>query len=289
VTPANTSEPLSLAHRECIEPLLERLGPCLSEHVFANLYLFRAVHDYRLRRAPIPHILGLTYDKARHAMPLAPCDASIANRLLESADCLYPLAGVAGQDDESRFRVSWNEDDSDYLYEAQRLAALGGPRLRDKRRQASSFASVAKPSIRTLDRESRHHAYAVLDLWSRQVAPLHRETDYEACREALDCLEALGMGGMLVTAAGKACAFLLFSRLSQDTVVVHFAKGDRELDGLYPYLFSQFAAQAGVPWLNLEQDLGKVGLRQAKRALDPTRRLRKFRLALAPSTQAGGL
>jgi hypothetical protein len=260
--------------------MLARLGPCLSEHAFANLYLFRAVHQYRIRHAPIPHIVGLTYDAARHAMPLAPCDASTTLRLLESVDCLYPLAGVTQKVEGSS--ISWNDDDSDYLYDARRLAALDGSRLRGKRRQASSFASAAKPSIRTLDRENRRQAHAVLDLWSKQVAPLHRQTDQEACREALDCLEALGMGGVLVTAAGKACAFLLFSRLSEDTVVVHFAKGDRELDGVYPYLFSQFAAQAGVPWLNFEQDLGQIGLRRAKRALDPVRRLHKFRLSLDP-------
>jgi uncharacterized protein len=259
--------------------MLQRLGPRLSEHTFANLYLFRAVHQYRLRYVPVPHILGLTYDRARHAMPLVPCDATTALQLLETVDCIYPLAG-AFEEVGSRFKVDANEDDSDYLYDARRLAVLEGYRLRSKRRQASSFASSARPSIRTLDRECLQQAHSVLDLWSAQVAPLHRETDAASCREALDCLDALGMGGMLVTAAGRACAFLLFSQLSEDTVVVHFAKGDRELEGVYPYLFSQFAANAGVPWLNFEQDLGKIGLRRAKQALDPVRKLPKFRLSL---------
>jgi hypothetical protein len=44
-------------------------------------------------------------------------------------------------------------------------------------------------------------------------------------------------------------------------------------------MFSRFAAAAGSTWLNFEQDLGKAGLRQAKRALDPVRLLRKCRLS----------
>jgi hypothetical protein len=69
------------------------------------------------------------------------------------------------------------------------------------------------------------------------------------------------------------------SRQGADTAVVHFAKADRTLEGVYPYLFSRFAAGAGATWLNFEQDLGKPGLRQAKRALDPVRTLRKCRLS----------
>lgn len=273
--------PLNIAHKEFVEPLLARGGVMLSEYIFANLFLFRQVHQYELMLEPFPYISGITYDGVRHAMPLAPLDRCDLQQLPARVTCLYPLPQEMLAEVESPGGyVEWNDADSDYVYEARKLADLSGAALQSKRRQAELFESAARPSISTL--ESRHvpEANALLDLWAEQVAPLNRQTDYTACREALQHSSRLGLFGLCVTASGgRLCAFLLASRLGTDTSVVHFAKADRRLEGVYPYLFSRFATGAGSRWLNFEQDLAKPGLRQAKRALDPVRLVRKYRLS----------
>ena len=272
---------MTLGHRDIVEPLLARLKAPLSEYVFSNLYLFRAIHEYRLALEPIPHILGLTYDGMRHAMPLIPLDRSRLARLLECAPCVYPIPeqALAAVLDESLY-VHWNDADSDYVYPRQQLAELGGPVLKSRKRQAASFEALAKPTVTALDESNVCGAYTLLDLWAQQVAPLNRQTDYAACREALDHFGSLQLSGMSVADSdGRTCAFLLASRQGSDTAVVHFAKADRSLEGVYPYLFSRFAAGTGGAWLNFEQDLGKPGLRRAKRALDPVRMLRKCRVS----------
>jgi hypothetical protein len=279
---AGQGEPLALAHGSLIEPLLAALDVPLSEYSFANLYLFRAVHDYRVRLDPIPHVLGVTYDGVRHAMPLVGCGRREIEMLLEHAACLYPLTQEMALEAAACAGVvaHWNEDDSDYTYDARRLASLAGTKLKDKRREAAAFEARARPYVEPLGSVNRHHAYEILERWTSQVARSKAQTDYDACREALDHQEALGMCGMLVLDdMGRPCAFLLARRIGKNGMAVHFAKGNRDYDGVYPYLFSRFAATAGASWLNFEQDLGKPGLRQAKRALDPVRQLRKLRLS----------
>lgn len=273
-------EPLTLAHRHRIEPLLASLGAPLSEYSFANLFLFRAVHQYRFVAAPVPCVLGVTYDGARHAMPLSPLTADSVRALLDIATCIYPLPEHVARDAlVEGLQLRRNEADSDYVYAATKLATLEGAQLRVKRSQARAFEQQARPRILPLTAANLHLARQVLELWATQVPRARQSTDYEPCSEALDNFEALSLAGLIVADANDApCAFLLAHRLGDDSMAVHFAKGNREYAGVYAYLFSQFAAHAGVEWLNFEQDLGAPGLRQAKRALAPAFQLSKYRL-----------
>lgn len=279
-----SGEELSLLHRSVVEPLLRDLGSPLSEYSFANLFLFRRVHGYRLIRHPLPHVLGTTYDGVTHAMPLVELEAGAVRVLLGRARCIYPLTeDMARRALGHGMSLEWNDDDSDYTFDAARLAELEGKVLRPKRAQAQAFAATVNPSVAPLGPGNLSSAVEVLELWAGQVNRSSDETDYAACREALENFDALGLNGLVINdARGAACGFLLAQRIGKGGVAVHFAKGNREYAGIYPFMFSQFAARAGASWLNFEQDLGKAGLRRAKRALDPSGQMRKFRLTGAP-------
>ena len=278
-----SAETLTLAHRSLVEPMLRALDSPLSEYSFANLFLFRGVHQYAVTFHPLPQILGVTYDGVRHSMPLVEFSKRDVDALLGRASCIYPvteeialLGGTFGLTSQS------NDDDSDYTYDARRLATLSGKILHPKRIEAASFAAAARPLVETLAPRNRHLAVEILEPWAQQVARPNSDTDYDACSEALANFEALGLHGILISdAAGAPCAFLLAQRLGRRSVAVHFAKGNRNYPGVYPYLFSRFAATCEATSLNFEQDLGKPGLRQAKRALDPLGQLRKYRLSAA--------
>ena len=55
-----SGEPLHLGHRALLSPLIAALGVQLSEYSFANLFLFRQIHGYRVVAEPVVHILGTT-------------------------------------------------------------------------------------------------------------------------------------------------------------------------------------------------------------------------------------
>jgi hypothetical protein len=202
--------------------------------------------------------------------------------LLKDSDCLYPLPEEAAQRARKDWGLEtrWNDDDSDYIFEPQRLAILEGNALRSKRAQAAAFAGSTHPTVISLQPQNLSAALKLLEMWAAQVRRPAAETDYAACREALTCFAELGLHGLLVIDdAGVARGFLIAQFLGSGGAAIHFAKGDRNHPGVYPYMFSQYAASTSASWLNFEQDLGKPGLRQAKRALDPQRLLRKYRLS----------
>ena len=181
--------PLALSHRARIATLLAATGSPLSEYAFPNLFLFRERHGYRFVDGPMPHILGTTYDGERHVMPLTAIDtASIA--LLEFADCLYPV-GPDGPALAARLGLScgWNEDDSDYVYEAGRLSTLAGAKA--KRAQARAFERDETPVILPIDAKQAPQAEAVLVGWRADVGRPDAETDFVTCQEALALRERI--------------------------------------------------------------------------------------------------
>lgn len=247
-----------------------------SEYSLANLYLYRERHGYRLVENPIPHLLGVTYDGERHALPLAPLDDDgVAAMLLDSADCLFPLEQAEAEALAGRLGlvIDWRDDDSDYLYDASHLARLDG--AKPKRAQARAFEEQTAPELAELDKDA---ALAVLEGWLTDVGKSSQDTDFDECREAIALGKELGLSGYMTIVAREPVAFLLAGPSANGTRIVHFAKGRRAFAGAYPWMFARFAAICGAERLNFEQDLGKPGFAQAKRALAPVAQLRKYRV-----------
>lgn len=273
-------EPLTLAHRRYLEILLRDLDCPLSEYSFANLFLFRDVHRYRLRRHPIPHLIGTTYDAVSHVMPLVSLQHWSPAELMLVGQCIYPVTEEVAHAASGVFPMSWywRDEDSDYIYDVRRMALLDGAVLKPKKREAEAFMASAQPELMPLGSGNFATAQLVLETWVRQRGRCREVTDYGACQEALSNLDSLGLEGLVVIDRdGEPCGFMVYGRVGGG-VAVHFAKGDRRRPGVYPYMFSQLASSLKPAWLNFEQDLGKPGLRQAKRALDPLRIMKKCRL-----------
>jgi hypothetical protein len=271
-------EGLTLAHREEIDALLAaRPDLAFSEASFANLFLFRGVHDYRFHRRPWPHIAGVTYDGVRHTMPLVALSPSRAEALLARAECLYPVDAAEVAELGPDWQSHYIADDSDYLFDTAALRRLP----KKKRQQAERLEQALMPAL-TLDAAGFEDlVLPILDQWLVEVGKPRQTTDYDICREAIAHAQVLGLQSAIVSIAGTPRGFLLGSGLPDGSVAVHFAKATRTIPGLYPWLFSRFARRCGRYRLNFEQDLGHAGLRQAKRALEPLRLLHKYRVSRA--------
>lgn len=238
------------------------------------MILYRDRHRYCLVEGERPFLLGVTYDGEAHALPLCPLDAAAAGRLLDHADCLFPLAEdeavrLAAQGD---FRIDDREADADYVYDCAKLSRLDG--ASDKRAQATAFAALG-PSLSPFAPDD---ARALLQTWLEEAGRGPNYADAHECAEAIVRHSDLELDGVTVRLEGRPMGFLLASPAYCGERVVHFAKGRRDVRGVYPWMFSRFAAIAGVERLNFEQDLGHPGLARAKQALAPIVKRRKFRL-----------
>jgi len=88
---------------------------------------------------------------------------------------------------------------------------------------------------------------------------------------ALRLLEELKLTGGLIRVEGRVIAFAIGEPLNPDTFVVHIEKAFADIQGAYPIINQQFAANAAKDYLyvNREEDTGSEGLRKAKLSYRP--------------------
>jgi uncharacterized protein len=275
----NATGRVSLADKARIERVLGTPGLVPSEYCFANIYLFRERHAYRIMEDPTPHLRGTTYDGAIHALPLAPLDAAAMTDLAQSGiDCIYPLSSEPpGSLMQSGWQRGFVQADSDYWYDGAAMAQMRF--TKGRRAQGLAFAAEFQPIFEWWSDATVADGLAVLEGWLGDVGRDIADTDFGECLEAISLVGDLGLEGALVrTAQGDAAAFLLASQRDDGVRVIHFAKGRRAYSGAYPWLFAEYARESGAKLLNFEQDLGNPGLAQSKRSYRPIEQRKKWRL-----------
>ena len=100
-------------------------------------------------------------------------------------------------------------------------------------------------------------------------------------KKALENMDRLGLEGLLLSTDKGPVAMTLGSRLSEDTVDVHFEKAFDFVDGAYPAINHGFAnylreKYPQLRFLNREDDMGLEGLRRAKEIYCPHHLVEKW-------------
>lgn len=291
-TAANGGEPLTLAYRSELEALLgarwradDAPERTLSDPCFANLFLFRAAHDWRWLRGSHPCIAGRAYDGARLLLPLfdlqhAPPDA--LRDLIQGHDAFGPLSDAqAARLDPAVFELSASRDDADYLYAAERFRHYRGALLRKKRNLVKQLLAAHRVEAVRYSEALAAEATQVLIGWLDDKGKRPGEADDLPCREALALAGTLGLDGWLHRIEGRPAGFVLAQRIRPGVAVMRFAKGLNAFKGLYQHMFQHYvASDAGVYWLNFEQDLGLANFRRTKLSYQPVALLAKHRVTL---------
>ena len=288
------SREIRLEHKALLDGLFRELQPRISELTFANLYLFRVVHDYRLTRLGDAVVaLARGYDGSRYFLPPFCGDrGAVALELIEAGLTLY------GADDPFLERylqvpgleVVPDRDNFDYLHLKEEMAALSGKEYHKKKNRVNYF--MVRHCYRVELYQTRHlePALALLKDWGRVrmemrpgaegAGPGSIAGEVEAAAEALRLHEKLGLSGVVVLVDEVLRGFALGECLNRETAVCHFEKGDLFMDGLYQFLDREFCRLlfTGCRYLNREQDLGEPALRQAKLSYRPAELVKKYRV-----------
>lgn len=285
-------EPLALAHREEVEPLLaarwaaeEPPEHTLSDPWFANLYLFRRAHDWRFLRGPHPCMAGRTYDGARVLMPLfdlASASQDTLRALLRHHDAFAPLSDAqADRLDPSRFELQTRRDDADYLYPVEHFLHYRGTALNKKRNLMKQLHAAHEVEAVPYTEALAGQALGVLTGWMSAKNKRPGEADDAACIEALSLSAALGLHGFVHRIDGAAVGFVLAQLIRPGVAVMRFAKGLDVFKGLYQHMFQHYCrSMPDVRWLNFEQDLGLANFRHTKMSYRPVALLAKHRATL---------
>lgn len=266
---------------------LQGLGEqAIADLSYANLWLFRRVHDYRFVDGDWPAISGLTYDGQRHLLPLfspQAAPAKLLRDLMSGHAAMFPLTEQEARAlDPQHWSIEAHRDDADYLYPADHFRHYRGTALQKKRNLMKQCRAAHALDIVAYDAGNAAHrdaALAVLDGWSADKGKAPGDADELPCREALDLAPQLGLAGHIAWADGAPAGFLLGERLQPGVAVIRFAKGLARYKGISQLLFHHFAAHSPWPvdWMNFEQDLGLANFRKTKLSYQPSHLLPKYR------------
>ena len=280
--------PISITDKEAYDAHLKDDNDRGCEFSFANLYIWGRqnvaftdngvlIFSQFNMRSVYPFPVGATDKRAAieaiiddaHALGI-PCRITgVRPDMQEIIKELFP----------DRFRFHSDESSFDYVYTVEALAELSGKKYHAKRNHVNKFNDTYKNwRVCAISDENIADVSALAEEWfeaklkENPNADLHMER--AAISRALRHYDELELIGLLLYIDGRAAAFTIASKLSADTLDVHFEKALNEYPGAYAVINMEFAkhVRANHPeiiFLDREEDMGIEGLRRAKRSYNP--------------------
>ncbi len=202
----------------------------------------------------------------------------------------HELADILAKRMGSRVTMLDDRDQWEYLYDREELATLPGAKFHKKKTHVNGYHRRYGEDYRCLDDPAHQDGIEdVLRLQEKwcQWRDCENSPSLMAENEAIfrvvgswNRLPGLVGGALYVD--GEIGAFSVGEKVG-DMMVVHFEKVQAELKGVYQAINHSFVNHSaqGVRLINREQDMGELGLRQAKETYNPVGFLKKCRLVIA--------
>ena len=269
--------PLTIAHKAQISSLCGELQVPLSEYNFANLYLFRSVHQYRVVTLKEGlAIAGVSYDKKPFVMPLFH-PKNWVSLLEETKAPLYPVCENWFDEVQQKCALTTSDADSDYIYDSLSIREYRGRHFDGQRNAIRRLLDDHEITVHPLSASTQATALRVVSEWAEENSTTEQQYEASVCKEAVLLAPELQLEGWVFEVDGHPAGLLIGSSLTTDMYCFHFEKSLRRFRGLSAYIF-QTGAQKIDPkyrYVNWEQDLGDKGLRQAKESYQPIGKAKK--------------
>ncbi len=292
-------------HRVCLddkaryEEYLSGMPERGCEYSFANLFLWGRqeiafIHDCAVL---FSHFSG----RSVYPFPIGPGDRRAAvEAVLEDArqrGIPCRITGLTAADLQKleswfpdRFETRIARDNFDYVYTVEALADLRGRKYQKKRNHFNRF-------------RAEHPDYRVEPICCGNLARVqHMVNDWYVARNRMDSqgdyllenvalakafryFDPLEMEGLALLDGDQVLAMSIGTRMTGDTVDVHFEKAREDISGAYNAINCEFARHIRlkypeVKFLNREDDLGIEGLRKAKLDYQPDDLIEKYWVCL---------
>ena len=279
---------LKLSQKDAYDQILLACPGRSCEYSFANMYLWgrqetvffpdcvgffshfhgKSIYPYPMGNGDRKAVLEAVIRDARERG--IPCRiSSMTKAEAEELEAWFP----------GSFLIRTDRDGFDYVYAIDDLADLKGRKFQKKRNHLNRFRAEHPEAVCVpLDGEHLDAARDMVDSWFRQRIAEDPHGEYlleqVAISRAFQHFKALEMEGLMLLDGGEVLAVTLGSRLSKDTIDVHFEKAREDVEGAYAAINCEFARYLRdkypeIKFLNREDDMGLEGLRRAKLSYQP--------------------
>ncbi len=292
--------PVSIADRAMVTERMRSAGFYGSDYTFANLYNWAEIHNICIAEMGGLLIVRSGWERYSYLFPMGEGDVrpaleaiaetsrSLGHTLvhynmpraaMETLDALYP----------GRFVFREQRDNFDYIYTRESLATLAGKKLHGKRNHIARFKREHPDwAYEPLTAQNLGDAWEMNVEWCRQndcAGTLSLRQESCAVYRAFQNFEAEELVGGLLRAEGRVVAFTMGSPVTDDTFVVHIEKAFADVEGAYPMINQQFAANSlgAYTYINREDDVGDEGLRRAKLSYHPVCLYERFEAVERPT------
>ena len=279
---------------------LALLGKCAqvaSDYSFLNLWAW--AEDYGLRWAWEEKLVWIKQTRPEEYLwaPVGAWDLiDWQSRFAEQADSRTAFIRVPEKLVEywraalgDRMEIAEAREHWDYLYVLKDLIELKGNRYHKKKNLFNQFTRNYEYTYVPFGPDLIEQAMNMQQDWctwrdceSSEILTAENKAIFRMLK---DWRHLNGTMGGAIFVDGKMAAYTVAEALTQDTVVIHFEKGDTQYKGIYQAINQMFLAHMADNFtyftsVNREQDLNDEGLRKAKLSYHPAQFLHKYRVTL---------
>ena len=271
---------LTLSDREAMQAVTLPSGRRNCNYTFANLVGWQFWYDTEVCVLENAVVLRYTLDGQRAYMVCTSeaLSLELIEALFDDSNGDLTLMGledsqVAQLQTSHLFSVEPDRDQYDYIYRRTDLATLHGKHLDAKRNHINRFrAEHPDFEYRPLTPESFDECRRLTEIWQEDKAASDTiDAEHRVMETIFSNWNALGMTGGSIFVDGRMVAFTYGSAVTTDTLDVCVEKADRHVEGAFAIINQQFAEHLPEQYiyLNREEDMGILGLRQAKLSYHP--------------------
>jgi len=290
-------EPIQLERQGDYAKMLAQCPQVASDYSFLNLWAW--AEDYGLQWAWDDKLIWIkqTYPSNVFWAPVGPWEivdwktwfGKDGSRQAQFIRVPEKLVDIWRKDLGDRAMISEERGQWDYLYKVADLIALKGNRYHKKKNLLNQFKKKYDYVYVPLEPELVGLAIGMQTDWctwrdceSSDILSAENRAIYRVLQH-WDRLEG-NIGGAVMVDQNMV-AYTVAEALTDDTLLIHFEKGDTGYKGVYQAINQMFLGNAAADYLylNREQDLNDDGLRKAKLSYLPVNFLQKYRVDL-PAT-----
>lgn len=206
-------------------------------------------------------------------------------------DVIYDVPGqvrdiLAGREG---LRFTPDRDQFEYVYSVKDLVGLKGKAYAHKRNRVRAFLDGYEwdyyeltPELfcEVMDFQERWRVHREETMTPDEAASLDGED--LAIRNAFDKWEEFKLCGGVIKVDGKVIAYTIAEELDPENLDVRFEKAFPEYAGSYQAINFMFLKNhgTGYKYVNREEDMGELGLREAKESYNPIMMLEKYQMEI---------